>query len=55
MHGKLGGALAHQPEAEKARMVYFLKYLVLFYIALRYLVNVSFNETQNLTLEKLVT
>lgn len=32
------GALADEPETEKAHMVYFLKYLLLFYIALGYLV-----------------
>lgn len=41
MHRKPRDALAHEPEAEKARMVYFLKYLVLFYIALRYLVKLE--------------
>lgn len=35
MHRKSRGALAHEPEAEKVRMVYFLKYLLLLYIALR--------------------
>lgn len=36
VHRKPRDALAHEPEAEKARMVCFLKYLLLFYIALRY-------------------
>lgn len=52
VHRKPRGALAHEPEAEKARMGCFLKYLLL-YITFRYLV--KFVETQNLALEKLDT